>query len=70
MIVILEVKGALQAPTSSLRFLLTHCNRIAQCAVWAVRWPCGILAVAVKTLSHGKTMFLRLFFLCSFQKKT
>ena len=24
-----------------------------KCAVWAVRWPCGILAIAVKTLSHG-----------------
>ena len=26
----------------------------SQCALWAVRWPCGILAVAIKTLSHGK----------------
>ena len=42
----------------------------AQCAVWAIQWPCGILAIAVKTLSHGKTRFLRLFFLCSFRKKT
>ena len=33
-------------------------------AVWAVRWPCGILAIAVKTLS------LRLFFPCSFRKET
>ena len=33
----------------------------AQCAVWAVRRPCDILAVAVKTLSHRKTIFLRLF---------
>ena len=41
-----------------------------KCAVWAVRWPCGIFAIAVKTLSHGKTIFLRLFFLCSFRKKT
>ena len=31
-------------------------------AVWAVRWPCGILAIAVKTLSRGKIIFLRLFF--------
>ena len=30
---------------------------------------CSILAVAVKTLSHGKTILLRLFFLCSFRKK-
>ena len=42
----------------------------AQCALWAVRWPCSILAIAVKTLSHGKTIFLRLFFLYSFRKKT
>ena len=33
----------------------------AQCAVFTVRWPCGILAVAVKTLSHLETIFLRLF---------
>ena len=33
----------------------------AQCAVCAVRWPCGILARAVKTLSHGKTIFLGYF---------
>ena len=42
----------------------------AHCAVWAIRWPCGILAIAVKTLSHGETIFLRLFFLCSYWKKT
>ena len=42
----------------------------AQCAVWVVQRPCDILAVAVKTLSQGKTIFLRLFFLCSFRKKT
>ena len=29
--------------------------------VRAVRWPCGVLAIAVKTLSHRKTIFLRLF---------
>ena len=38
----------------------------AQCAAWGVRWPCSILAIAVKTLSYGKTIFLRRFFLCSF----
>ena len=38
--------------------------------VSAVRWPRGILAIVVKTLSHGKTIFLRLFFLCSVRKKT
>ena len=48
-----------------------HCihwigNIIALYAVWVVRWPCSILAIAVKILSHGKTIFLRLFFLCSF----
>ena len=42
----------------------------AQCADCTVQWPCGILAIAVKTLSHGKKIFLRLFFLCSFRKKT
>ena len=42
----------------------------AQCAVCIVRCPCGISAIAVKTPSHGKTIFLRLFFLCSFMKKT
>ena len=42
----------------------------AQFAVWVVQWPCGILALAIKTLSHGKAIFLRLFFLCSFRKKT
>ena len=40
----------------------------AQRAVCAVRWPCGILDIAVKPLSHGRTVFLRLFF-CSFRKK-
>ena len=41
-------------------------------------WPCyhctmcclGILGIAVKTLSHWKTIFLRLFFLCSFDCTT
>ena len=41
----------------------------AQCAFWVVRWPCSQKAVAAKTLSHGKTILLRLFFLCSFRKK-
>ena len=41
----------------------------AQCAFWVVRWPCGQMAVAVKTLSHGKTIVLRLFFLYCFRKK-
>ena len=30
----------------------------AQCALWEVRWPCSNLTIAVKTLSHGKTIFL------------
>ena len=42
----------------------------AQCAFWVVRWPCGQMAIAVKTLSHGKTIVLRLFFLYCFRKKT
>ena len=36
----------------------------AQFALWEIR--CSNLTIAVKTLSHGKTIFLRLFFLCSF----
>ena len=43
---------------------------IAQCAVLAERWLCGILVIAVKTFSLGKTIFLRLLFLCCFRKKT
>ena len=35
----------------------------AQCAVCTVQWPCGNSAIAVKTLSHGKKIVLRLFFL-------
>ena len=46
-----------------------HCSN-AQCALWAVRWPCSILAIAVKTLSHVKTIVLRLFFLYCCRKKT
>ena len=46
-----------------------HYPFIAQCTLWAVRWLSSILAIAVKTLSHGKTIFLRLFFLCCFRKK-
>ena len=41
----------------------------AQCAVWAIRWPGGVLTIAVRTLSNGKTIFLRLFFLCSFRER-
>ena len=33
------------------------CFTNAQFAVWAVRWPCGILAIAVKTLSHVFSSF-------------
>ena len=42
----------------------------AQCAFGVVRWPSGQMAIAVKTLSHGKTIVLRLFFLYCFRKKT
>ena len=42
----------------------------AQCAFWVVRWPSSQMAIAVKTLSHGKTIVLRLFFLYCFRKKT
>ena len=42
----------------------------AQCAFWVVRWPSSQMAIAIKTLSHGKTIVLRLFFLYCFRKKT
>ena len=37
---------------------------------WVVRWPSSQMAIAIKTLSHGKTIVLRLFFLYCFRKKT
>ena len=42
----------------------------AQCAFWALRWPYGQKLKSKNTLSDGKKMFLRLFFLCCFRKKT
>ena len=42
----------------------------AQCAFWVVRWPCSQMAIAVKTLSIGKTIVLRLFLLYCSRKKT
>ena len=45
-----------------------HCN--AQCAFWVLRWPCGQKLKSKNTLSDGKKIFLRLFFLCCFRKKT
>ena len=42
----------------------------AQCAFWVVRWPCGQKLKSKNTLSDGKKIFLRLFFLCCFRKKT
>ena len=42
----------------------------AQYAFWVVRWPSSQMAIAIKTLSHGKTIVLRLFFLYCFRKKT
>ena len=67
-----------QCPNSKQKFLYRRTvfflwgpsSVSARCAVFTVRWPCGILAIAVRTLSHRKTIFLRLFFLCSFRKKT
>ena len=41
----------------------------AQCVFWVVRWPSSQMAIAIKTLSHGKTIVLRLFFLYCFRKK-
>ena len=42
----------------------------AQCAFWVLRWPCGQKLKSKNTLSDGKKIFLRLFFLCCFRKKT
>ena len=42
----------------------------AQCAFRVVRWLSSQMAIAIKTLSHGKTIVLRLFFLYCFRKKT
>ena len=42
----------------------------AQCAFCQVRWPCGQKLKTKNTLSDGKKIFLRLFFLCCFRKKT
>ena len=43
---------------------------IAQCAFWVLRWPCGQKLKSKNTLSDGKKIFLRPFFLCCFRKKT
>ena len=48
---------------------LTQRNN-AQCAFWVVWWPCGQKLKSKNTLSDGKKIFLRLFFLCCFRKKT
>ena len=57
--------------TSDISSLKSHMLvHSAQCAFWVVRWPSSQIAIAVKTLSHGKTIVLRLFFLYSFKKKT
>ena len=42
----------------------------AQCAFCQVRWPCGQKLKSKNTLSDGKKIFLRPFFLCCFRKKT
>ena len=46
------------------------CLANAQCAFCQVRWPCGQKLKSKNTLSDGKKIFLRLFFLCCFRKKT
>ena len=47
-------------------FLSDLSSVLAQCAVdnsvVTVWWPCGIMAIAVETLSHRRIIFLRLFF--------
>ena len=52
----IEHIDTLEAPTFS-----ANITSSAQCAVWAVRWPRGILSIAVKTLYHGKTICLGYF---------
>ena len=42
----------------------------AQCAFCQVRWPCGQKLKSKNTLSDGKKIFLSLFFLWCFRKKT
>ena len=42
----------------------------AQCAFCQVGWPCGQKLKSKNTLSDGKKIFLRPFFLCCFRKKT
>ena len=42
----------------------------AQCAFWVLRCPCGQKLKSKNTLSDGEKIFLRLFFLCCFRKKT
>ena len=53
--------GSDRPETEVLQLQMSSLYPGAQGAVWAVRWPCSILAIAVKTLSRGKTIFLRLF---------
>ena len=55
--------GSDRPETEVLQLQMSSLYPGAQGAVWAVRWPCSILAIAVKTLSYGKTIFFRLFFL-------
>ena len=55
-----HIVGAINLPvlTNEQRVQVT----IAQCAVWVVRWPCGISAIAVKnTFSWENNMFEAIF---------
>jgi len=53
-----------------LDFFALAVTSTAQCAFCQVRWPCGQKLKSKNTLSDGKKIFLRLFFLCCFRKKT
>ena len=54
------------SPTGGSTYLTSY----AQCAFWVLRWPCGQKLKSKNTLSDGKKIFLRLFFLCCLRKKT
>ena len=55
----------------SVAAFCTKCGKKTyQCTMCIVRWPCGQKLKSKKKLSDGKKIFLRLFFLCCFRKKT
>ena len=54
--------GSDRPETEVLQLQMSSLYPGAQGAVWAVRWPCSILAIAVKTLSYRENnMFEAIF---------